>query len=89
MAELRAAIDQLDGELVRLLSQRARYIDRAVDLKRETGWPARIPARVEDVVSKVRQAAMDQGLDPDLVDALWRHLIDWSIAREAQSIALE
>jgi isochorismate pyruvate lyase len=89
MPELRAAIDALDRDLVRLLQERAGYIDRAVDLKRESGWPARIPSRVEDVVAKVKHSAAAQGLDPDLVDSLWRQLIDWSIAREARHIDLD
>lgn len=89
MSDLRIAIDDLDRTLVRLLQQRARYIDRAVELKSENGWPARIPSRVEDVVTKVRETAQGEGLDPDLIETLWRQLIDWSIAREAQHIDLD
>ena len=84
MAELRAAIDALDARLVGLLARRAGYIDRAVELKTVTGWPARIPSRVEEVVARVRAAAEAEGLDPDLCEGLWRRLIDWSIAREAR-----
>ena len=29
-------------------------------------------------------AAEGQGLDPDLIETLWRQLIDWSIRREEQ-----
>ncbi len=89
MASLRAAIDLVDQALVDLLVHRAGYIDRAIELKQENGWPARIPDRVEDVVAKVRAKAEVQGLDPDLVDRLWRQLIDWSIAREARVIREE
>ena len=46
------------------------------------GLPARIDDRVEEVVEKVRARAMAEALDPDLAEALWRRLIDWSIARE-------
>ena len=44
--------------------------------------PARIDARVEQVVQNVRRHAETYGLPPDLVEKLWRRLIDWSIARE-------
>jgi len=84
MAELRAAIDTLDARLVALLALRAGYIDRAVALKQANGWPARIPARVEEVVARVRAAAEAEGLDADLCEGLWRQLIEWSIAREAR-----
>jgi isochorismate pyruvate lyase len=82
MAELRAAIDALDGEIVRLFARRIDYIDRAIVLKPAEGLPARVEARVEDVVNKVRREAAAQGLDPALAESLWRQVIEWSIARE-------
>ena len=33
-----------------------------------------------------RAAAEGQGLDPGLIEDLWRQLVDWSIAREARVI---
>lgn len=82
MTELRAEIDRVDRDLIALLAQRARYIDRAIALKPAEHLPARIPARVNEVLENVRGVAIAQGLDPDLATALWTQLIDWSIARE-------
>ncbi|RYH08928.1 chorismate mutase [Tropicimonas sp. IMCC6043] len=84
MTELRQQIDMLDAELVALLTARAGYIDRAAELKLGEGLPARIEWRVEEVVESVRGRATEIGLDPDLAEALWRRLIDWSIDREAR-----
>lgn len=86
MTELRAQIDDLDEMLVELLAARAGYIDRAIELKAENGWPARIPARVEEVIANARAMAGQAGLDPDLIEGLWRQLVEWSIAREARVI---
>ncbi len=82
MAELRAEIDRIDAGLVDLIAERITYIDRAAELKPGLGLPARIDDRVEEVVAKVRASAVARGVDPDLAEALWRRLIDWSIARE-------
>lgn len=82
MAEIRSEIDRVDEELVRLFAARAAYIDRAGELKAGLGLPARISPRVEEVVANVRRHALAQGLPPELVEKLWRRLIDWSIARE-------
>ena len=82
MADIRAEIDRLDEELVHLFAQRAAYIDRAVVVKSGLKLPARITPRVEEVVANVRRHAETNGLPPDLVEKLWRRLIDWSIARE-------
>ncbi|MEZ5911468.1 MAG: chorismate mutase [Paracoccaceae bacterium] len=82
MAELRAAIDACDRELMALLAQRASLIDRAIALKPGEGLPARIGARVEEVAMNARANARAAGFDPDFAEALWRQIIDWSIARE-------
>ena len=86
MRELRAGIDAVDAELVALLAERARYIDRAVALKRDSGLPARIPARVDEVLARVTAQAAAEGFDPALVEAIWRQMIEWSIAREEQTL---
>lgn len=82
MQDIRAEIDRLDAALIGLLAARAGYIDRAAVVKSGLGLPARIMDRVEEVVANVRAEAMAQGVSPDLAEALWRQLIDWSIARE-------
>ena len=82
MSDLRAEIDRLDVELVALFAQRVAYIDRAAEIKSEVGLPARIGARVEEVVANVRRHATAHGLPPDKLEKLWRKLIDWSIERE-------
>ena len=74
MADIRAEIDRVDIELVRLFAERAGYIDRASEIKAEINWPARINGRVEEVVANVRRHAVTYGLPPDLVEKLWRRL---------------
>lgn len=82
MADIRAGIDRLDEELVQRFALRAAFIDRAAVVKSRADLPARIDGRVEQVVANVRRHAVTYGLPPDLVEKLWRRLIDWSIARE-------
>ena len=89
MAEVRAGIDAVDAGLVALLVARAAYIDRAAVLKGPLQLPARIDWRVEEVVARVRAQAAAQGLDADLAEALWRRLIDWSVAREERVLGDE
>ena len=84
MSELRVQIDDLDRALIDLLANRARYIDRASELKPGEGLPARITERVEEVAANARRNAGAVGFDPNLAECLWRVLIDWSIAREEQ-----
>ena len=89
MDELRHQIDKLDVKIVELLANRSEFIDRATELKKSNGMPARIPERIESVVSNARNAAEELDLDADLVEKIWRILIDWSIQREAEIIREE
>jgi isochorismate pyruvate lyase len=81
MAELRAEIDRLDRELVTLLAQRQRYIERAAEIKQDRNV-VRDEARIEDVVAKVLAAARKAGLDPKIAEPVWRTLIEHCIAHE-------
>ena len=89
MDELRHQIDKLDVKIIELLANRSQYIDRATELKKSNGMPARIPERIETVASNSRNAAEDLDLDADLVEKIWRILINWSIQREAEIIREE
>lgn len=82
MTDLRGEIDMLDSQIVTLLARRAALIDRAVVLKPAEGLPARIDARVDAVVQNVCAHAQAAGLDPTLVENIWREMIEWSISRE-------
>ena len=89
MDELRHQIDKLDVKIIELFANRSEFIDRATELKKSNGMPARIPERIESVVSNARNAAEELDLDADLVEKIWRILIDWSIQREAEIIREE
>lgn len=81
MAELRAEIDRLDRMLVELLSQRQRYIERAAEIKAHREQ-IRDEARIADVLEKVTAAAEKSGLKPEIARAVWRELMENSIALE-------
>lgn len=87
MDDVRAAIDALDRDLIAMFATRAGYIRRAAEIKRVVGLPANIPARVEDVVTKVRAAAQAAGLDADTYERMWRILIAQAISMEEAALA--
>ncbi|CAM3217278.1 chorismate mutase [Paracoccus nototheniae] len=86
MAALRTEIDAVDAQLMALLARRHALIDRAAQIKSGNGLPARIEARVEEVVANIRDHARGHGLDPDLYDRLWRQLIEAAIAQEERQL---
>ena len=84
MAELRAAIDALDQQLVILLARRQAYIERAAVLKQDRG-AVRDDARVEQVIAKVLAEAKEAGLAGSIAEPVWRTLIEQSIRHELEA----
>ena len=72
--EVRAAIDAIDEELVELLARRGRWVHRAAAFKADED-AVRDPGRVEAVVRRVRDRAVEVGADPDVVEDTFRAMI--------------
>ncbi len=81
MTDVRAGVDALDRELVRLLVIRQGYMNAAARIKpnRDAVYDE---ARIEDVVSKVLAESDAAGLSADIAEPVWRKLIERCIAHE-------
>lgn len=84
MTELRAEIDRIDRALVKLLSERQRYIERAAEIKSDR-VAVRDEVRIEDVIAKVLDEALKAGLSAEIAEPVWRTLVERSIALEFQA----
>jgi chorismate mutase len=80
--EVRTCIDDVDRRLIKLLAERRAYVVQASKFK-ESKADVRAPARVEQVISKVRMLAGAEGIEPDLVEALYRRMIEGFIEIES------
>jgi isochorismate pyruvate lyase len=85
MDALREEIDRIDAELVDLIGERFGYVDRAWQLKQSPA-EARVPWRIQQVIDRVRARAAEQGLPPELAEALWRQMIGWFIQYEEEKL---
>ncbi|SPL70036.1 chorismate mutase [Acinetobacter stercoris] len=83
--QAREQIDALDQVLIELISIRQFYVDQAVRFKR-TETEVQSPERVEQVIGKVRKKAEELGTDPDLVETIYREMIQHFIQRELKEI---
>ena len=75
LSALRARIDELDREFVRVVAARLAVCEEVAELKRTNGTAVIQPARVRDVVTSRRQFAIDAGVDPDFAEQLFRTLL--------------
>jgi isochorismate pyruvate lyase len=82
LADLRKEIDDIDAALVDLLARRFAVVDRVIGVKLREGLPALLPERVEVVVARVRTLAVAAGIPADAAEAVWRALINQTIAYE-------
>ncbi|GAA3348368.1 hypothetical protein GCM10020358_66610 [Amorphoplanes nipponensis] len=79
--QIRTAIDAVDAELVRLLARREGLVRQAAPLKRDAG-AVRAPGRVEQVVARARALAATAGADPDVVERIYRAMVQAFIDME-------
>src|SRR5580658_4943340 len=83
--ELRAALSDLDGEILALVAKRQALSEQVAAVKRATGRATRDFAREREVLLRGRKAAERLGLKPALAEALLRQLIQSSLATQEQA----
>ena len=85
LEQARLVIDEIDQQLIELIAIRQFYVDQAVRFKR-TAEDVQSPERVEQVIGKVRNKATELFTDPDLVESIYREMIQHFIRRELKEI---
>ena len=83
MEELREEIDLLDNERLSLFAKRFKFIEDAALIKNNIN-EIRDNARIEKIVSRVRDLAKTNNLSEDIIEELWRFIIELSIKHEKQ-----
>lgn len=81
--EVRTRIDHIDRDLVTLLARRGQLVAQAAAFKKTTD-DVRAPARVEQVIAKVRGIAAETGASPEVVERVYRAMIAAFIDEELQ-----
>jgi chorismate mutase/prephenate dehydratase len=79
---LREAIEGIDREILALLRRRMTFAERVAATKVRAAFPFRDEAREEQVLQRVRHAAVEQGLDAHEVERLYRVMLDMSVAHQ-------
>ena len=72
---LRDNIDAIDQQILSLIAQRLKEVQKVVALKKEYNMPVYHPAREEDLISSLRQQAGIFGVDPDFMEEMYRVIL--------------
>lgn len=83
MADVRAGVDAVDRELVKLIARRQGYMEAAARIKPDRD-SVRDEARIEQVLSNVQELSWEIGLSWLIAEPVWRTLIERCIAHELE-----
>lgn len=83
LQEARDAIDAIDAEIIRLFGNRANYVHQVVKFKKR---PEDVPApnRYAQVMRQRREWAEAAGLNPDVIEDMYKLLVDNFIKEELE-----
>lgn len=74
--ELRCRIDEMDNELLSILSIRYKILEEIVKVKSEYNIPFKVPSRVDEVLDRNAAKGAELGLPENYVRDLWTRIID-------------
>ena len=84
--DIREAIDELDRQIITLLGERFKYVKEIVKFKEKTKDSIIAHKRREAVIETRRKLAVENGLDPDVIENIYRSLISHFIEVELDII---
>lgn len=86
MQEVRREVNVLDDVLVPLLVERVGYMTQAARIKQGVEQ-VRDEGRIQAIVARVRERAQAEGGDADVIEAIYRSLMEACIAYEHREFA--
>ncbi len=81
MGDIRSAIDELDNNILKLMSQRLEYVKEASRFKKDE-TDVRDANRVTAVIESKKKLAIEYGLSPELVANIYELMIANFIEKE-------
>ncbi|MFC5743204.1 chorismate mutase [Dyella tabacisoli] len=73
--DMRSTIDDIDRQLIELLSQRFRCCMAVGELKKQFKVPVMQPSRVKEVVARAALAGSSHGMSPEFASRVWELII--------------
>ena len=86
VSEVRCSIDEIDGQILRLLAKRRDLDIRMADIKYNSGLPVRETRENEQSMQRLMDAGMNLNLSPDFVDSVFRTVFANSLSQQISYI---
>lgn len=81
LEEIRNGIDFIDNQIVKLISERAEYVQEAAKFKKSE-QSVRDEKRVALVIESKKQLALKYKISPELIGDLYQRMIDFFVQQE-------
>ncbi len=75
---LRADIDRLDQEILKILKQRIRFTEKIGKIKKTNSSDILDKQRESEILSTLLEAGENLKIEDDFIISLWRQIIDYS-----------
>jgi chorismate mutase / prephenate dehydratase len=82
LPSLREAIEEIDHEILAHLRRRMSLVEEVAGAKLRSAVPFRDEPREDQILQRVRHAAVEQGLDAHEIERLYRVILDMSVAHQ-------
>jgi chorismate mutase-like protein len=77
---LRKCIDEIDVQILKMLSERVAICQKIGKYKKQHNLSIQDKSREQEVFSKVRDRAVEFGLEPDRIETLYREIVNMCCA---------
>ena len=81
MGDIRSAIDELDNNIIKMMSQRLSYVREASRFKKDE-TDVRDKNRIQEVIESKKKLAVEHNLPPELIGKIYEMMIDSFIEEE-------
>lgn len=86
LKEIRQLIDLIDSQIIALLGMRYEYVKEVIKYKEPTEESIQAKERFDNVIATRREMAEKAGLDPDVIENIYRCLMGYFINEELKLI---
>ena len=82
LQSIREAIEEIDREILAQIRRRMSIVEDVAAVKLQAAYPFRDEPREDQVLQRVRHAAVEQGLDAHEIERLYRVILEMSVAHQ-------
>ncbi|QIL39745.1 isochorismate lyase [Pedobacter sp. HDW13] len=86
--EIRSAIDAIDQQVIQLIGERFKYVKAASKFK-VNEEAVKAPERFKNMLLQRRDWADAAGLNPDIIEKVYRDLVNYFISEEIKNWNIE